>query len=109
MEELTLLLIFMGRYSINSTKTPDNNIIIDGIYRFSIISSRIIRIEKDKSSKFEDLPTQIVFHRNINNPEFKYSIKGDKVLIVTKDTDFLYDKSICYKRQIYDRFFKENW
>ena len=82
----------MGRYSIQSTKTPSSNIIIDGIYRFSIISSRIIRVEKDKTSTFEDLPTQIVFHRNINTPDFTYKIIKDKVLIVTKDTDFLYDK-----------------
>ena len=81
MEELKLLLLnIMGRYSVSSTKTPESNIIIDGIYRFSIISSRIIRVEKDTTSTFEDLPTQIVFHRNINNPDFKYTIKDNNVL-----------------------------
>ena len=94
----------MGRYSISSTKTPESNIIIDGIYRFSIISSRIIRVEKDTTSTFEDLPTQIVFHRNINNPDFKYTIKDNNVLIVTKDTDFLYDKKKDKAYVIKDRY-----
>ena len=82
----------MGRFSIKTDKILDENVVLDGAYRFSIITDRIIRIEKSKDGIFEDLPTQVVMHRNIAKPMFKYEIKKDKVLIVTKHTEFIYDK-----------------
>ncbi len=82
----------MGRFSVETDKILDENVILDGQYRFSVITDRIIRIEKSKSGAFVDLPTQVVMHRNIGSPLFKFEIKEDKVIIVTRCTEFIYDK-----------------
>ena len=82
----------MGRFSVKTDKILNENVVLDGAYRFSVITDRIIRIEKSKDGIFEDLPTQVVMYRNTAKPTFKYEIKEDKVLIVTKYTEFIYDK-----------------
>ena len=64
----------MGRFSVEIDKISDENVILDGEYRFSVITDRIIRIEKSKSGAFVDLPTQVIMHRNIGQPLFKYEI-----------------------------------
>ncbi len=56
--------------------------------RISVITERIIRVEK---GEFCDNQTQMVMCRNFANPTFNVSIDGNKVSIVTKCTAFLVD------------------
>lgn len=37
-----------------------DKVIVKGIYRFSIITSSLIRIEEDQTEKFEDRATTVV-------------------------------------------------
>lgn len=67
------------------------NTIIFGDVRLSVISDRILRIEK---GSLTDNRTQLVMCRNFANPQFVYAKNGDKVSIETKGCHFL----VCLKK-----------
>lgn len=54
--------------------------------RFSVISDRILRLEK---GAFTDLRTQTVFCRDFANPQFNISKSGDEASVVTKCVKFV--------------------
>ena len=83
----------MGRFSISSSVADATKIVRDGVYRFTVISDRIIRIEKSLTSTFEDSPTQVILFRDYAKPVFNCEKNQDKVLIKTKCTIFEYDKT----------------
>lgn len=62
----------------------DNTIIV-GDVRLSVITDRIVRIEK---GCLTDNRTQLVMCRNFANPQFTYVKNGDKVAIETKECSF---------------------
>ena len=81
----------MARFSIYSNPTNSENMLVVGDVRVSVLSDRIIRVEKDASGHFCDLPTQTVLCRNFQNPQFKHSISDDKVVIMTICASFEVD------------------
>lgn len=66
---------------------PDNVFVVDDV-RISVVSDRIIRVEK---GAFTDNRTQIVTCRNFANPQFTYTICGNKLLVKTSCRDFEID------------------
>ena len=80
---------FSKKYSIPTDgKTSEKQIFVKGKYRFSILTSRLLRVEYEKSGNFCDEPTQAVLFRNIGKPEWKVSEEGKNIIISTKDTVF---------------------
>ena len=75
------------------SKTPDEFMIQRGNFRFSVLSSRIFRIEKDKKRIFTDEATQTVVCRNFDRPKFIFSQDGDKIKIATTDAVLRFDLS----------------
>ena len=75
------------------SKTPDEYIIQRGDYRFSVLSSRIIRVEKDKKRLFTDEATQTVICRDFDRPKFIFSQNNNKIVIKTNDIAFHFDLS----------------
>ena len=73
---------------ISSNKT----MVFDNV-RVSVITDRIIRVEKCDDGVFEDRPTQMVFDRNFANTHFKYEICGDKIVVETQKKVFSVDKN----------------
>lgn len=82
----------MSRFSVASKPTGKDYTLIAGLLRISVLSSRIIRVEKDAERQFLDRPTQMVLNRNFAKPEFKVSEKENKIRIVTKCAEFIIDK-----------------
>ena len=73
------------------SKTPEEFTFKTGDFRFSVLSSRILRVEKDRKKIFTDEATQTVICRNFERPRFEVFQSKGKVKISTKDTVFLFD------------------
>lgn len=53
-------------------------------YRFSVLSSMLIRLEYSEDGVFEDRPSQVVLNRNLGVPEFHVKATGDTLEIFTE-------------------------
>lgn len=70
------------------------NKIIQGMtYRFTVITDHLLRIEEDKTGKFEDRPTQTVLNRDFGSPEVEviHDSNGHELEIITKGFHLYYD------------------
>lgn len=81
----------MSRFGITCLKTAEECVYKTDDLRFSVLSDRILRIEKSPSGNFTDLPSQTVFCRNFAKPDFNVQKNGDKVRIMTKSVVFVVD------------------
>ena len=83
---------FKAAFSHNyKTGTAEGFVIQRGSFRFSVLSSRIIRVEKDKKRIFTDEATQTVICRDFDRPEFSFFQDNNKITIKTKDICFHFD------------------
>ena len=73
------------------SKTEPKYTIIKGDTRFSVLSSRLLRVERDETKRFNDEPTQCVWFRNFDTPSFKVIDNENIVKIVTDKTVFTYN------------------
>lgn len=62
--------------------------IASGNVRISILTERLFRIEYSKKGVFCDEPTQGVWFRSFDKPEFTHSVKGDKITVKTPRVEF---------------------
>lgn len=82
-----------------------DNVIFVGNYRVTVLSDRLIRIEKDAQRIFEDGATQSVWFRNFLKQEFTYETKDASLIVKTKALSFHintenYEKSFaCFGRK----------
>lgn len=53
-------------------------------YRFTILTERLIRLEYSETGKFEDSPTELVWYRNLEKPEFNVINNKNNLVIETK-------------------------
>jgi len=81
-------------------KANPNAIVQLGPVRFTVLTSRLIRMEYDPKGIFEDRPTQIFWYREGPVPEYTQKIDDRKIIIETKD--------LSLKYQIQDLGFHEN-
>ena len=81
----------MSRFGTTAEPILDSKTaLFDGV-RLSVITDRILRVEKSADGVFEDRPTQMVLDRNFANPHFSTTKNGDKVRVLTKSTEFEVD------------------
>ena len=78
-----------GIYSSNSILSDKTAVF--GNVRISVITDRILRIERSIDGVFEDRPTQTVLDRNFTNAKFSVDKKEDKVLVATQKKIFEVD------------------
>ena len=82
---------------------PMKNIIYHGVcrpesviqgarYRFTILTSRLIRIEYSKKGCFEDRPSQLAINRDFDTPLFSVRDEPNCLEIHTKHLSLYYDK-----------------
>ena len=71
-------------------KTPDSNIIIKNGVRISVLTSRLIRIEKQPDGRFCDMPTQTVLNRNFDTPSFIVTDSPSDFTVKTDDVSFVF-------------------
>ena len=85
----------LGRqFSIDTSKgiTSKEKVVIGKTFRISVITERIVRLEYSKDGIFNDLPTQLVRKRDINNVKCSIEQDNNKVKITTKYFNLLYHK-----------------
>ena len=81
----------MSRFGLKTeTIDPSQTYVKNGV-RLSVITPRILRVERSVDGVFEDRPTQMVFERNFANPQFSVIENGNKVTILTKQKEFSVD------------------
>ena len=80
----------MGRFSFNADTTLKNIVYQDANVRISLLTSRLIRVEKDS---FTDLPTQTVWNRNLGVVPYEVDENSEKLVVKTEDTKFYIQKS----------------
>lgn len=80
------------RFAVNCEKTAEECVYLTGDLRFSVLSERILRVEKRTESGFVDLPSQSVICRNFAKPRFNATETEDEVRIETASAVFVTDK-----------------
>ncbi|MGN1418763.1 MAG: TIM-barrel domain-containing protein, partial [Acutalibacteraceae bacterium] len=83
---------FIKTFSVHSDPKTDRKytVTVSG-FRFSVLTSRLLRVEYSRAKHFTDEPTQAVLFRNIDKPLFTFKKDCNDVVIATKDTVFCYD------------------
>ncbi len=61
-------------------------------FRFTILTSRLIRMEYSESGKFEDRPTQTVWFRNLEVPEYNQTTQNNILIIETEHLRLKYNR-----------------
>lgn len=81
----------MSRFGIETEPINQSQTYVKNGVRLSVITPRILRVERSVDGVFEDRPTQMVFERNFANPQFRATENGNKVTILTKQKEFSVD------------------
>lgn len=78
----------MARFSVETTLPCKDNLLTFDDVRVSVLSSKILRVERAEGGAFCDLPTQTILNRNLQNTKFTYEKNGDKLCVSTKSAVF---------------------
>ncbi|WNS44218.1 TIM-barrel domain-containing protein [Paenibacillus sp. MMS20-IR301] len=79
------------RFTSEPAANPGAVVQGDG-YRFTVLTSALIRMEYSPLGSFEDRATQIVVNRSFEVPEFRVNDLGNKLEIITARLQLTYDK-----------------
>lgn len=72
--------------SLEKAKAPIKSVIAGKKFRFTILTERLIRLEYQEDGHFNDLPTELVWYRNLPTPE--YEIREDAKFMELKTKYF---------------------
>src|SRR5690554_4263466 len=64
--------------------------------RFTVLTSRLIRMEYSQQGVFEDHPSQVVWNRRFPVPDFEVRRSGDQVEIITGHLHLHYQTSMSF-------------
>ena len=82
---------YSKRFKIDcSPVAPESQTIVVGKVRFTVLTPYLLRVEVQSKGKFCDEPTQSVWFRDFDKPEYAYSLDNDIVEIKTTKANFLY-------------------
>ena len=85
---------YFDAFKINcSPKANEDNIIVSGNTRITVLTASLVRVENTKNGIFCDEPTQAVWFRDFDNPKFEKTEQGKKIIIKTEKAEFCYNKS----------------
>lgn len=65
-------------------------VVTSGNMRFTVLTSRMIRIQQSETKKFEDRATMAIVNRNLPVPEFTTETQGSYLFIRTQDLTLRY-------------------
>lgn len=68
-----------------------DNVILSDNYRITVLTDRLVRVERSKTGEFCDEATQTVFFRNLPKVEFKTEKTGKKLVVVTNRCRFVFN------------------
>lgn len=72
-------------------KTDEKFTVVNGKTRISVLTDSLVRVENSKSGEFCDEPTQRVWFRSFDAPEFKSEVSGHRITIKTDKVEFNYN------------------
>ncbi len=74
------------QFEVDYSKAKSDNkaMVVGRKYRFTIITERVIRLEYSPTSTFVDIPSQLVYKRNLGLPEFTVRQDANFLEISTK-------------------------
>lgn len=75
-----------------SAKANPKSIVQGKNYRFTILTDRLIRLEYNENGTFEDNPTELVFYRNFETPQFNIRQDNKFLELTTKCFKLTYEK-----------------
>ncbi len=81
----------MERYGCAAEPVREEQTIIQGNVRISVLSGRILRLERQESGHFEDRTSQKIACRRVASPEFHWITEGKRCTITTEETIFQID------------------
>ncbi len=80
------------KYRYKTTPIANEGAIVKGDkYRFTVLTSRLIRIEYNEEGIFEDRATQLAVNRQFDVPEFSTSISDNMLTITTNHIELTYN------------------
>lgn len=80
------------KFNLDKAKTNPKSIVRGDKYRFSILTESLIRLEYSSDSKFNDLPTEIIWYRNFESPNFEIIDENGQIQIKTNVFTLIYNK-----------------
>lgn len=69
-------------------KACEDNIVLSGNVRVTVLTESMIRVEYSPENKFTDLPSQSVWYRNFGKVEFTHETRTDILVITTDYAEF---------------------
>ena len=77
-------------------KALDENVIVGKTYRFTVLTSRLIRMEQDADGQFEDRATQTVFYRDFPAVDYTVARENGVLRIETKELILTYTEGAAF-------------
>ena len=65
-------------------KSNEENVILSGNVRVSVLTATMIRVEFSTEGKFTDLPSQSIWYRNFGKVDFTYTTNADILTIINR-------------------------
>ncbi len=97
------------KYQYKTTPKADKKAIISGDrYRFTVLTSRLLRIEYSETGHFEDRATQTVINRCFEVPEFTCSDSNGILTITTDNIELTYTKEAFSQNSLSVRYIGKN-
>ena len=82
---------FQDRFKISASPVAQaSHVVVRKNVRFTVITPCLLRVEVQSKGKFCDEPTQSVWFRDFDKPEFKVNESRDTIEIKTTKANFLY-------------------
>lgn len=78
------------------------NVICGDKYRFTVIASRLIRIEYSENGEFTDMPTQSIVCRDLGKVDFEVIEDSESIKIVTADLNLTYKKTGAFRKDNFE-------
>ena len=91
---------FSDSFGVKYTDTICPNIYKSGGIRISVITERLIRVERQSEAVFCDKPTQSVLHRDLGKADFHVARKNGMICVNTAMARLIVDENTGELRQI---------
>lgn len=86
---------YFDAFKINcSPKAKEKQTVVSGNTRITVLTPSLVRVENSKNGVFCDEPTQAVWFRDFDEPEFEKTQRGNKIIIKTEKAEFCYNTSV---------------
>lgn len=91
-----------GRFQVNFKGNANEKSILTGAcYRFTILTSQLIRIEYNQEGVFENRPTQSIVSRAFDVPDYRVIEDEKRLEIITEHIHLYYKKGIMTPNSLY--------